>query len=229
MYNYVGPTWAQKSFDDPVTKTVATNFAKQWQLPYTAQLFPSTPPLSIAKQVKTNLPIIWVYSDPWGNVPEILKMSWAEYVSRPDWFDLWKYCNRQILKAINDLSVPVLLIGSHCDIIDCTYPNITVAHPSMQKWMAEQINLVKNNQISIPDENVLIDHCFAFEIYARFLYENPDVEGDNALKECLTDHWIFWKQLEKFGYMYDVHPTRKSYEQFAKLLKPTVEEFVNVR
>jgi hypothetical protein len=228
MYNYVGPTWAQKSFDSPELLLEPTNFAKQWQLPYVEQVFPSTPPLTIAQKVRTDLPIVWVYSDPWGNVPEITGIAFKDYVSRTDWFEIWQHCNDHILRTINNIGVPILLIGTHCDIIACNnYPNINVAHASMQKWMAQQAGMLTNNQICIPNENITINHCFAAEIYSRFLHENSKVDGDLILKDLLIDHWIFWKQLEKAGYMYDVHPTKKSYTQFAELLRPTLLDFLN--
>ena len=228
MYNYVGPTWAQKSFDSPNLLLEPTNFAKQWQLPYIEQVFPSMPPLSIAQRVKTNLPIVWIYSDPWGNVPEITGIAFEEYVSRVDWFEIWQYCNNHILHAINNLGVPVLLIGTHCDIMACdNYPNITIAHASMQKWMAQQVGLLSNNQVCIPTENIIINHCFASEIYSRFLYENPTINGNPVLNDLLIDHCIFWKQLENNGYMYDNHPTKKSYTQFAKVLRPKLINFLN--
>lgn len=227
MYNYVGPTWAQRSFD-PVG-IEHTNFAKQWSQPYVEQVFSSTPPLTIARQVRNDLPIVWVYSDPWGNVPEITGITFKEYVSRNDWFEIWQYCNDYILRSINNIGVPVFLIGTHCDVITCDkYSNIIVAHPSMQKWMAQQVGILVDDQISIPSENIIIDHCIAAEIYSKFLYENPGINGDPVLKDLLIDQWIFWKQLENNGYMFDVHPTRKSYIEFAEILHPKLLDFLKV-
>jgi hypothetical protein len=230
MYNYVGPTWAQKSFDSPDLLIEPTNFAKQWQLSYVEQVFSATPPLTIAQRVRTDLPIVWVYSDPWGNVPDITGITFEDYVSRHDWFEIWQDCNDHILRTINDLGVPVLLIGTHCDIIGANdYSNITVAHVSMQKWMAQQVGLFTDNQVCIPNEGIVIDHCFAAEIYSKFLHENPAVCGDAGLKNRLIDHWVFWKQLENDGYMFDVHPTRKSYVEFAEVLRPKLLDFLNVK
>ena len=42
MYNYVGPSWAQKSFDPLELLIEPTNFAKQWQLLCIEQIFPSS-------------------------------------------------------------------------------------------------------------------------------------------------------------------------------------------
>jgi hypothetical protein len=226
MFNYVGPTWAEKSFDAD-QNTIPTNFAKEWNLRCVQQIFPSMPPLSIAKRVRTDLPIVWVYSDPWGNVPEIANVSFAEFVSREDWFDIWQECNDVVLKKINDLGVPVLIIGTHCDVINCHYSNITVAHPSMQKWMAEQIDLFKNDKIVVPEEGIVISHCIAHEIYFKFFTENEDVQVDSGLKDLVLDHWIFWRRLEQMNLVYDTHPTRYSYEKFSKLIKPCVEKFIS--
>lgn len=224
MYNYVGPTWAQRSFDPP--GVAQTNFAKSWQLDYVEYVFPSTPPGTIANKLKSlNGPTVWIYSDPWGDIPEITGCSHAEYVTRTDWFDIWKEANQKILSKINALNVPVFLIGAHCDVIDCNFSNITVGHSSWQKYMAEQLNLVVNNDIVVSDRT--IKHCIAQEIYFRYFYENPDINVNPGLHDQIIDQWLLWDCFHQQGLMYDHHPTWASYRQFANYLRPRLLSWLN--
>jgi hypothetical protein len=224
MYNYVGPTWAQRSFDPPGIQQ--TNFAKVWQIPYVGHVFPSQPPSTIADKLKSLPgPTVWIYSDPWGDIPRLTGCSLSEFVSRQDWFDIWQEANQKILHKINAFDVPVFLIGTHCDVVDCNFSNITVAHPSWQKYMSEQLGLVHDNSIVI--EGRTIKHCVAQEIYFRFFYENPDIKVDLGLKDLITDQWMLWEQFRCQGLMFYYHPTRRSYQNFANYLKPQLLSWLN--
>ena len=234
IYTYTGPTWALKSFDRPEVEQLhgSTNFAKHWQWPFRSRVYPSAPPLSIVKYLceseRQTLPIVWVYSDPWGNIPDITGIALKDYVQRQDWFDIWRDCNRHILKSIAEIGPPVLIIGSHCDIIDCDFDNIIVASHSMQKFMAHLAGItVVDDTVIMPHDNIKINHCFAMEIYFRFFHETSDIVPCNDLHDRVVDLWVFWKKLEQAGLMYDVHPTRTSYENFAQSLLPMVTTFLN--
>ena len=224
-FNYIGPTWAIKSFDKNEDNTGSTNFATEWKIDYIDITRNSAPPGKLIKLAEKHLdkklPIVWIYSDPWGDIPSITGMSFKEYVERTDWFDIWKECNFYNLKRISELGPPVFIIGSHCDIIDCTFSNIEIGHHSMQKWMATNCTMsnikVLDNIIDIvlPDtRQIRIEHCFANEIYLRFLYENDFVQPNNDLHDKLWNQWHFWKELEKVNFMYDVHPTKKKLYKF---------------
>lgn len=219
MYNYVGPTWAERSFDPDGIED--TNLAKEWQLSCDQRLYPSTPPGTIAdklQKINNDRPTVWVYSDPWGDIPRLTGCSFSEYVSRDDWFDIWREANQEVLKRINALGVPVFLIAAHCDVIDCDFSNITVACPSWQKRMAHQLELVIDDTIVV--EGRYIKHCIAQEIYFRYMHENPDVSIAPVLKDTIIDLWILWQKFHEHGIMYDNHPTKKSYQEFARYLKP---------
>jgi hypothetical protein len=228
MFNYIGPTWADRSFDNDTAPT--TNFALEWDIPYTPQVFLSAPPLTIARSVNLDnrLPIVWVYSDPWGNIESITGMTRAEYVQRGDWFSIWQECNRYIFQTISKLGPPVFLIGTHCDIVDCDYSNITIAHPSMQKWMAQAAGIdVVDGVIHLPQDNVQIKHCVAMELYFKFFYDHPEIVVDSVLHEHIINQWVLWDKLSTAGLMFDYHPTRRSYIGFAKSLYLKLTNFLS--
>jgi hypothetical protein len=238
-FNYIGPTWAVKSYDQNEQSTGSTNFASEWKIDHIDITSHATPPGELVdlaeKYSRKDLPIVWIYSDPWGDVPAITGMSHKEYVERSDWFDIWKECNFHNLKRISNLGPPVFIIGSHCDIIDCDFSNIEIGHRSMQKWMAINCNLsnikVTDNIIDIllPDtRQIQIKHCFANEIYLRFLHENDSVQPDSDLHEKLWHQWHFWKELEKNHFMFEFHPTKMSYVNFAKHIREKVIKFLNI-
>lgn len=226
MYDYVGPTWAQRSFDPPGIEP--TNLAEVWKIPYNKRFYPSTPPGRIVDLVAedgAHRPIVWVYSDPWGDIPRLTGCTFQEYVSRSDWFDVWREANQQVLRKINSLGVPVFLIGAHCDIIDCDFSNITIACQSWQKHMADQIGLLAGDTIRI--ENRSIDHCVAQEIYFRYFHENPNVPVSDDLKNYIIDLWMLWKRFHDNGIMYEHHPTKESYQNLAKHLEHTMTTWIN--
>lgn len=226
MYNYIGPTWAERSFDPE--GIAQTNFARVWNYPNNTLTYPSTPPGTIVNRVKgllDNNPVVWIYSDPWGDIPWLTGIPHSEFVCRADWFDIWRDANQQILRKINQLGVPVLLIGAHCDVIDCDFANITVAHPSWQMFMAESLGLVVDQKIQV--QNRTIEHCIAQEIYFGFFHANPDIEPDSVLKDLVIDQWMLWDQFHQAGLMWDHHPTNASYTLFAEALRPQLNEWLN--
>ena len=208
-----------------------TNFAKVWSYPNTALIYPATPPGTIASKVchsLNNRPTVWIYSDPWGDIPALTGIEHSEFVCRADWFDIWRDANQQVLGKINALGVPVFLVGAHCDVIDCDFSNIFVAHPSWQTFMAESLELVSNNNIHIEDRT--IEHCIAQEIYFRFFHDNPALTPDAELKDLVVDQWLLWDQFHRHGLMYEHHPTNASYTIFAEALRPQLDKWLdNVR
>jgi hypothetical protein len=83
--------------------------------------------------------------------------------------------------------------------------------------------------ILLPDtRQIRIKHCFANEIYLRYLYENKSVQPDSDLHEKLWNQWHFWKELEKKHFMFEVHPTKISYVNFSKHLGAKVRKFLNI-
>jgi hypothetical protein len=233
---YTGPSWAKKSYDDPGKIVEPTNLAKQWGIEHVDLSLAGSNVMANAGRVenyfKTNpkLPIIWVYNEPILNLDIITGLTEQEFLQRPDWQNIWEECNQQCINRIASLGCPVLLIGAHSDIINCSHPNITVAHSSWQKWLAEKAGFkVTDNQIFVKMYNsggISFEHCWGAEIVQKYIHNNPNIDPPSSMVRSVWDILEFWKQLSSTGWFSAVHPTRRANEEFAKFLLPTVTKFL---
>lgn len=231
-YIYAGPSWAVSSW--PITPD-RTNLAKEWGISY-LNAAAATPEWSVTfdKIVRVsadyNLPIIWIYNEPLANLEKIANINLTTFVQSDNWKEIWRQCNKACLQQIDGLGVPVLLIGGHSDIVDCDFKNITVGHPSWQKYAAEQSGMCVTNGVIdvIPSDGgaFKLDHCWGAEVIHRFLHENQDIKPHPELLNSVWDCYYFWEELQRRDWFYEVHPNRQSNVEFAKFLKPTVDKFL---
>jgi len=233
---YSGPSWAARSFDSAETETQhgVTNLAREWGIPHFDASKHATNVLWQKNRILTfpkKLPIIWIYPEPFTSLDHFTSMSITELLTRSDWKDIWRECNDRNLQEINSLGRPVLLIGGHSDVIDCSgYSNIQVGCPSWQKFIAETAGLEINcGVVKGSYDNgtkFSVKHCWGAEIVHRRLWENPDIDADKTLVDSIWDMFFFWKELERNDLFYDVHPNKKATKLFAVFLKSTVAQFL---
>jgi hypothetical protein len=236
QFIYTGPSWAARSWDPPesLADKNQTNLAKEWQIPFLDASRSASTVLDCASSVKkligNKLPIVWIYNEPINNLTAITKLSFAEFVKRSDWQDIWEECNQHCLQTINDIGVPVLLIGAHSDIVNCNYNNITVGHHSWQKWIASQAGLqVDNNTVYVKMDDggdYSFDWCWGGEVVHKFIHEHPEITPSQEITNAVWDIFFFWKELEKANLFFEVHPNKRSNQQFAEFLLPTVNKFL---
>jgi len=230
-FTYTGPSWAASSY--PVTDSNVTNLSRLWDIQCKDQSRPGSSVLSCVKMIKkekSSAPIVWIYNEPLGDLIEITGMEQKEFLARLDWKDIQKECNQYCLNAISSLNRPVLLIGGHCDIVDCNYANITVGHRSWQRFLAEQAGMItRKGKINVTMDDggsFSFSHCWGAELAHKFMHENPDITLDSELVNNIWDIFFFWKALEKEDLFYEVHPNRRGNVLFAEHLKPTVIKFL---
>ena len=226
---YTGPSWAASSYPLGVG---ATSLAKEWGIPYANYSQPGSNVMGCIQSLKKApaLPIVWIYNEPLGCLTEATGLSKEQLVQQSDWQDVWEECNQFCLSAISNLNRPVLLIGGHSDIVNCNYSNITVAHPSWQKFLAQQAGMsVTNDEVYVKMDdggNFTVKHCWGGEVMHRFMHENPDIAPSIEITNATWDIFFFWKELEKANLFYDVHPNLKGNKLFAEYLKPMVDKFL---
>jgi hypothetical protein len=232
-YQYTGPSWAVQSYDSPDLSIYPTNLSKEWKIACIdlSQLGSSIlNRVEAVKQHEFNLPIIWVYNEPLLDLTAITGLTLDEFVTRKDWSDIREECNQYCLNQINLLPAPVLLIGAHSDIVNCNRPNITVAHPSWQAWLAEKAGMLVSEgriEVNIVDGSRYgIKNCWGAEYIHRFLHENHHIDPDPSLLNLIWDVYYFWEELERQNWFFEVHPNKRGNVEFAKFLKPTVENFL---
>ena len=213
---YAGPSWANSSFPDD---EYSTNLAKEWKIPCIdasghgdSCLDTLAKVLSILKDKK--LPVIWIYNEPISDSEALIGCDHFSFIGSNDWKQLHADCNAQVLRRINDLGVPVLLIGGHCDIYDCDYPNLTVGHPSWQKWLAAQAGMtVENNIIDFTPTNggnYKLDFCWGPEVFHRIINDNQQLKPSAELLDSIWDIYYFWQELERRDWFFEVHPNKKA-------------------
>ena len=230
-FTYTGPSWAASSY--PIEDATATNLAKLWNIPYLDQSSPGSSVLSLLEMIKkekSSAPIVWIYNEPLNDIVEITRMEQKEFLARPDWKDIQKECNQYCLNAISSLNRPVLLIGGHCDIVDCNYANITVGHHSWQRFLADQADMItRKGKINVKMDDggsFSFRNCWGAEVIHRIMHSWPDISPDSELVNEIWDIFFFWKALEKADLFYEVHPNRRGNVLFAEHLKPIVIKFL---
>jgi hypothetical protein len=233
---YTGPSWANQSYDAPGSWEYQhkTNLAKEWSLPFHDYSQCGSSALNRSEAIKKtqqHLPIVWIYNEPLLDLQEATGLSMSEFIRRSDWFDIWKECNKFCLDTINQIGVPVFLIGGHSDVIDCKYENIVTGHFSWQHWIAEQAGLKVDNDglihVKINDgSDFSFRHCWGAEFAHRYMHENSNISPSSEIVDAVWNILFFWKELEKANLFFDVHPNRKANQEFAKVLLPALQNFL---
>lgn len=243
---YIGPSWAAQSFDSPGSSSPSTNLALEWKIPHEnlaqngARILTSVDRI---KQDQTNLPIIWIYGEPSFNIKEITGIDDIQFIQRTDWLDLWHQCNQYCLEQISNLGRPVLLVGAPSDITNCDYPNITIAHPSWQRYIASSAGILYNNTIEFEqnldgmdfglrhsetncEKITITEPCWGIDIVHKNIYVCQSIKPNFELVDWTWRMLKFWKYLEDHGRFYDTHPNFVSNKEFAQHLLPIVEKFL---
>jgi hypothetical protein len=227
---YTGPSWASSSFP---LGAESTNLAKEWDIPYINCSKHGSNVLECADMVKSNLdlPIVWIYNEPFGCLFEATGLSKTQLIQRSDWKDIWEECNQFCLNKIASLGRPVLLIGGHSDIVNCNHSNIVVGEKSWQKFLALRSGMLldHNNAVIVKMDdggNFSVDHCWGAEVVHSVIHEHPEILPSTEITNAVWDIFFFWKELEKSKVFYEVHPNSVGNKMFADFLKPTLIKFL---
>jgi hypothetical protein len=232
-YIYTGPSWAHSSYPNSKNDKT-TNLAREWGFNFINAAKPATNALdnfdAVVNIHNKNLPIVWLYNEPIGCLKSVTGLEFDQFIVRDDWQSIWQEVNQFCLKKISSLGVPVLLIGAHCDIVDCDYANLKVAHPSWQKFLAEKAGMkVVDSTVHVTMDDggdFCVDQCWGAELIHRCIHQHPNLDPIPDLVDNVWDIFFFWKQLEKLGWFYEVHPNYQGNVAFADYLKPTVLDFL---
>lgn len=231
-YIYAGPSWAASSFPQGLD---ATNLSKEWQIPCISVAECGSTVLGQLERVgkildQKKMPVIWVYNEPISDINQMLGIDLEEFVQQEDWKTLRDRCNQICLNRIDELGVPVLMIGAHSDITGNVGPNITIGCDSWQKWLAKRAGMLVNDNIIKVDPadggNFDLSHCWGAEIIHRFLHENTTITPARSLVDAIWDVYYFWQELQARDWFYEVHPNKRGNIEFAEFLKPTVDNFL---
>jgi len=217
---YVGPSWAVRSFDTVEgSEDDFTNLIQELNLDVmnlAKSDYSNTQCLTAVKNhIKDNKDIrgiIWVYCEPILDVPHELKKT---VIESDNFWSIREIVNQRILSQINNLNIPVGLIGGHSDIVNCDYSNITVIHPSWQKFLAENVG-------------VSLKHGWGAEVAHRYaMYEIKDSSPSKPFVFEVSDTLKSWSEMEMLGVFRGVHPNKKGNILFAKEIANNIQSFIN--
>jgi len=127
-------------------------------------------------------------------------------IQSPDWNEIRSSTNKKILKEISELDHPVVLIGAHSDIFDCNHSNITVIHPSWQKFLADTCG-------------VKLNFGWGAEVAHKFIISNPDIKPSYSIVDAISDTFNSWHKLEMNHLFQICHPNVLGNRLFAKEIK----------
>ncbi len=156
--------------------------------------------------------ILWIYCEP---ISDVLHEHKKDLIESANFWELRSNINSWTLEMINRLNCPVGLIGGPSDIVDCDYKNITVIHPSWQKFLADQVR-------------VNLEYGWGAEIGHRYaMYEHKNSSPSKEFVNKTADTLHSWTKMELSNIFCGVHPNKKGNELFAKEIKNSVDSFIN--
>jgi hypothetical protein len=194
---YIGPSWAARSFDTPEGSELEyTTLAQELNITVDNR---SKSALSNHAIINCVLPtnykelykgIIWVYAEPIGDLSSLHcyttnlnHITPETFIKSENFWEMRKEINRYTLTEMSKIECPIGLIGAHSDIEDCNYNNITVIHPSWQKFLAQHTN-------------VALEDGWGAEVAHRYImteYKNitPSRNIVNKISDTFSA-WIKW-------------------------------------
>jgi hypothetical protein len=214
---YAGPSWAFQSYNtQDGNEPYKTSVFKELQL---SAINISKPGGSNKQQldyIKTNSryrnnPVIWLYCEPLLDLKHYKGIEYHELIEREDWLSIRKEVNVTILNEINDLGVPVAIIGSHSDVTDCSLPNIEIIEQSYQKCLCDVARIPYN--------------CLGWgpEMMHKSILLHGNLKPTRSLVDEISKTYNVWKQLESNGLFFDVHPTVNGVVEFSAIIKSKLD------
>ena len=213
---YIGPSWAERSFNtNDDTDTEITSIAKELGLDtvnlakrgYTNRMLLQKLQSYLEKNPQSKgSPIIWFYSEPLSDAWWYENCVEEKFIQSSNWLEIRASTNKKILKEISELDHPIALIGAHSDIVDCNHSNITVIHPSWQKFLAGTCD-------------VKLDCGWGAEVAHKIIISSPDVKPSYSIVDAITDTFNGWHKLEMNHLFQICHPNILGNQLFAKEIK----------
>ena len=228
MIVFTGDSWALKAYTEQnfeeanqgKLKTDDIRLCDFWDIEYQLITFPgkgNLHGLELLKDIDSNTPIVWVYTEPGRDYYRITQDSEFNWIQREDIFELRQILHEQTFEKIRQQlpNNPLAMIGGLSDVptkIACDY-DINVIHYSWQKWISEQVQ----------------DSFFKFgwgasDIGWRMHSDNvkPSKAALFAWDEQIKE-WCYWEDNDYFCHE---HPSIKANKEFGMVTKPIVKEWI---
>ncbi|MDA9373843.1 hypothetical protein N9R43_00455 [bacterium] len=228
QYIYSGNSWAVRSFETTDgTETDFTNLALEWQIPYLDMAVKSQnnqqaiDRLERLQPHKINIPIIFVVSEPLMDVETTVlntKKQGKEFLLTNSIHDFRNTLLQISLNQLNQLGVPVGLIGGHSDIMPeqiTGYENISIIDSQWQQFLSDR------------STNKIINGWGAD--IAKRIERNPhliNITPTTHLVDTISKQFVAWKEIEHHNLFTYCHPSRLGNELYAAHIKDKVIRFI---
>jgi hypothetical protein len=222
---YVGPSWAYRSYDTPegleenftnlyielgLQKLNAVNlsFSGASNQYFIDQFTRPNHPDSFKEDYDA---IIWIYCEPLKE----LGIKMKDFLTSNDPWDIRGEANKKLLDQMSKIGKPIGLIGSHSDVFDCDYSNITIIHPSWQQFLANYAGVA------------LKQGWGADESHRALVVDYTDIKPSNQIVDAMVEQFDVWHRLEYNRLFSSNHTNKKGNELFAKEIQSSIESFIN--
>jgi len=214
---YVGPSWAHRSYDtNEGSELDYTNLARELDLDIVDLSRVGAGNMEMLEKVKgytgDYLGIIWVYAEP---VIDFTKQEQDQFITSEDCDKLREIKHQQILQAIADLNCPIALIGAHSDVGYCNHANISIIHPSWQRFLAMSTG-------------TNIEYAWGADVAHRiFLEEYRNIKPSKKLVNMIISTFKSWREMESKNVFKWVHPNQNGNSLFAKAIEKDLTSWIN--
>jgi hypothetical protein len=241
---YLGPSWAVQSFESlsGINDPVKTNLAKELRIPKCTLLaryaHSNFDQLECARHFMENnsyldpFRLVFVTANALQDGDLYYNMSQIDFAKMflrsQDPLDLIFSLEEKFYQQINQLDIPVALIGAHTDVkIQNQYNNITVIHPSWQNFLGSCCGL--NSFYGWAAD---VAHRWLRGIViprvgneTRFdLGANPSATVVNEIHKIVFD---VWGKLEQNQLFKGVHPNILGNQLFAKEIADPLNQWID--
>jgi hypothetical protein len=220
---YTGPSWAELSFE-PLFQFTRwpnyTNLALEWELNcYNVSRCANSNYKCIdsVRALNKDAPVVWVLCEPLIHILLKDTSRIKDYLTAKDHVAYRQEELQQQLTAMNDLGLPIGIIGSHSDIRQADiegFKNLSIIYPSWQNFLAEEVGVQPNV------------YNWGYEVAHVMIYRNKDIRPSDQLIMDICDGEEFWDKLEKGKVFFNSHPNKLGTIKFAKHIKQQVVDFI---
>jgi hypothetical protein len=238
---YLGPSWAVQSFetlhgDDPIKTSLAQELGLKNFTSLAACGDSNMAQIDAAREFMASHPelapfrAIFITSNSLQDsdcLVDIPRVDFAkQFITHDDVLHLIRDLELKFYCALEDLNIPVALIGAHTDVIENNWSsNITVIHPSWQNFLAEQCSL--NSFFGWPAE---IAHLWlSLQVVPRhgpvMSFDCDQLPSKSAVFE-INHAMSVWKKLERSRLWCGAHPNIRGNQLFAQAIGDLVNQWL---
>lgn len=239
---YLGPSWAVQSYESlHGNDSVKTNLAKELRIPrctllarYAHSNFDQLKRAKSFMEKNSSLGpfrIVFITANSLQDGHLFYNLSQIEFAKMflvsNDPLDMVKNLEHEFYNQLNQLNIPVALIGAHTDV-DCdTHNNITVIHSSWQNYLGKRCGLNSFygwaadvahrwlNGVVIPKVGSPVE----FDLGTK-----PSSIVVDEVHKILSDIWV---KLERKNLFTGVHPNILGNKLFAKEIADSLNQWID--